>query len=106
MQIELVYNKMLNYKAMYQHVENGLSSEESIRERIVSIEQAVSFSDSAYKLALEQYQSGLVNFNTLLEAQRRWFAADLNLLALRNAMLQNRINLYLALGGDFSASKK
>lgn len=90
----------------FTEVENGLTSEESIRERIASIEQAVSFSDSAYKLALEQYQSGLVNFNTLLEAQRRWFTADINLLALKNAMLQNRINLYLALGGDFSTAKK
>ena len=38
-----------------------------------------------------------------LESQRRVFDAKRSLLQLQNQRLQNRIDLYLALGGEFAA---
>lgn len=86
----------------FAEVENALSAEQQLRKRIRAFEDAGRYSESAYELALEQYRAGLTNYNSLLEAQRRWFNAQSNLISLRNALLQNRISLHLALGGDFS----
>ena len=56
---------------------------------------------AAEDLAWEQYARGLVDALTWLEAQRRSFNSRSALLQLKNLRLQNRLDLYLALGGDF-----
>jgi len=43
----------------------------------------------------------LVDIITLLESQRRAFDAQSALLSVRLALVTNRVDLYLALGGDF-----
>ena len=41
------------------------------------------------------------SFAMLLEAQRRAVNARTDMISLRNQRLQNRVDLHLALGGDF-----
>lgn len=89
----------------FTEVENSLSTEQALLKRFKAIKDAAYYSESGYELALEQYQSGLINYTTLLESQRRWFDAQSNLIDLKNNLLQNRIALYLALGGDFATDK-
>ena len=60
-------------------------------------------SRAALTLALEQYQRGLVSYTTVLESQRQAFDAEATVVQLRNQLLQNRIALFLALGGSFSS---
>jgi len=84
-------------------VENAISRSVSLRERYESFLDAESNSRTALDLALEQYQRGLVPYTTVLESQRQAFDAETTVVQLRNLLLQNRISLYLALGGDFSA---
>ena len=55
-------------------------------------------------LAFEQYQRGLVTYTTVLESQRRAFDAQTSVIDLRNQLIQNRITLYLSLGGNFGQS--
>lgn len=56
-------------------------------------------SRQAERLAENDYISGLTDIITLLDAQRRAFDSENNLLDMRRQRLNNRINLYLALGG-------
>lgn len=86
----------------FEEVENGLSQEDALSERHKAINQAVDYAKSGLDLALDQYQSGIVNYNTVLQAQRRLYDSLENELNLRNALLQNRISLHLALGGSFT----
>ena len=44
---------------------------------------------------------GLVTYTTVLESQRRSFDAQTTVIQLTNQLLQNRIEIYLALGGDY-----
>jgi outer membrane protein TolC len=83
-------------------VENTISRTTSLRERYESFLDAESNSGAALTLALEQYQRGLVTYTTVLESQRQAFDAEATVVQLRNQLLQNRITLYLALGGEFS----
>ena len=82
-------------------VETFLAAESFLRGEELALRQAAAESIAAEDLAWQQYQRGLVDIITVLESQRRSFNARSSLINVVNARLQNRINLYLALGGDF-----
>ncbi len=85
----------------FQEVENALSSEGNLAR--LSEETAVAAEENrkAEELAWEQYQRGLIDITALLDAQRRANESASQLVSVKNQRLQNRINLHLALGGDF-----
>ena len=85
----------------FQEVENALFSEENLAQ--LSKETAIAAEESrkAEELAWEQYQRGLIDITALLDAQRRADESASQLVNVKNQRLQNRINLHLALGGDF-----
>lgn len=82
-------------------VEEALQQEQQLQKFVVALSLSVAESDFAEVLAAEQYRSGLVEYITVLEAERRAFDARSSFIQARNQQLQNRIDLYLALGGDF-----
>lgn len=83
-------------------VEDALSRETSLKQQHMAIKKAVKFAQGGLDLALDRYQSGIENYTTVLQSQRRLFDSMRNEINLRNALLQNRIAIHLALGGDFS----
>ncbi len=89
----------------FQEVETALASEPLLKRQAEALAVSAEESRAGEELALEQYRSGLVNFVTVLEAQRRAFDAQRSLIQVQNARIQNRINLYLALGGDFTTEE-
>jgi multidrug efflux system outer membrane protein len=95
--LELVYQAFAS-------VENAISRSVSLHERYESFLEAEKNSSAALNLALEQYQRGLVSYTTVLESQRQAFDAESTVVQLKNQLLQNRIGLYLALGGEFSTT--
>ena len=87
----------------FEEVENTLSREQSLMQQHHAIKEAVEYAQGGLDLALDRYQSGIENYTTVLESQRRLFDSLRNEINLRNALLQNRIGIHLALGGDFSS---
>jgi NodT family efflux transporter outer membrane factor (OMF) lipoprotein len=92
----------LVYRA-FAEVENAISRSESLRQRYESFLEAEANSRAALELALEQYQRGLISYTTVLQSQQQAFDAEATVVQLRSQLVQNRIALYLALGGEFSA---
>ena len=90
----------------FREVETALAAEAFLTRQVRAQEKAVVESVAAEDLAWEQYSNGLVDGLTWLEAQRRSFTSRSSLLQLQNLRLQNRIDLYLALGGDFKTRPK
>lgn len=90
----------------FREVETALAAEGYYREQEEKLRSAVRESDLAEELALSQYERGLVDIITVLESQRRAFDARSNLLRVHNERLQNRLDLYLALGGDLDHRPK
>lgn len=90
----------LVYRA-FADVENAISRAASLTQRYQALVEAEKNSRAALELALEQYQRGLVTYTTVLESQRQAFDAETTVVQLKNQRLQNRIALYLALGGEF-----
>ncbi|MDX1497915.1 MAG: efflux transporter outer membrane subunit [Salinisphaeraceae bacterium] len=86
----------------FQEVEVALRAERYLAGQEQALATATRESLLAEELAGERYASGLIDIITLLEAQRRAFDSQRALIDVRNQRLQNRINLHLALGGDFN----
>lgn len=87
----------------FREVETTLAAEQYLDAQEAALKTAATESVEAEKLAEKQYERGLVDIITVLEAQRRSFDARSSRIALSNQRLQNRVDLYLALGGDFSS---
>lgn len=82
-------------------VEDALEAESHLRQRQEDLELSVVQSQEATRLAGERYRLGLTDFVTLVEAQRSAFSAESQLIGVRRQLLDNRVNLHLALGGGF-----
>jgi len=90
----------------FAEVENAITEEESLKYSYQSMLAAQENAKVAATLSFEQYQSGLVNYTTVLDAQTRSFDAQTTLITLKNRLIANRIQLHFALGGDFSVPKQ
>lgn len=87
----------------FNEVESSLAAEDFLTRQERALAVSVEEEKAALLLAQQQYESGLVGIITLLETQRRAFNAESAWLLTLNQRLQNRINLHLALGGDFNS---
>lgn len=83
-------------------VEQSLSRERRLAARIAEVKNAVDASRRAAELALERYKRGINPLLQVLEAQRRRYAAELRLIRAYQARWNARVDLYLALGGDWT----
>ena len=88
----------------FREVESAVGTDRSLTEQERYLRQEVKQSQLAVKRALSDISLGIdgASFLEYLEAQRRAEAAGISLIRLKNQRLQNRIDLHLALGGDYS----
>ncbi len=87
---------------VFSEVESGLRNETLLLEREVFLTSAVENNSEAMKAAQIQYEVGAVDFLSVLQMQTRVLNSRIELVRIKNARLAQRIDLHLALGGDFS----
>lgn len=85
----------------FREVESALAIGRSLAEQEVFLETETSQAKLAEEQAARDYSEGLVDIISLLEAQRRAASARTSLISIRAQRLRNRVDLHLALGGDF-----
>ena len=103
--IELKQGEQLYLDTLYDafnDVENAITTEKSLKHSYDTMLAAQENAKIASTLSFEQYQSGLVSYTTVLDAQTRYFEAQSTLIKIKNQLIVNRINLHLSLGGDFA----
>lgn len=88
--------------AVYEEVENALDAWTSEQRRHEALVQAVGSARRAAELALVQYNSGLVDFQTVLTADRQLISLEDSLAVSDGENTANLIRLYRALGGGWS----
>ncbi|MFT6379308.1 MAG: multidrug efflux system outer membrane protein [Paracoccaceae bacterium] len=89
----------------FREVESALAADRSLTEQQVFLEKEVEQTKIAEDRALSDITLGIdggASFLEYLEAQRRSENAGISLIRLKNQRLQNRIDLHLALGGDYT----
>jgi outer membrane protein, multidrug efflux system len=103
-QDELAHDYTSAALGAFREVETALAAEQYLEAQAEALREASKEAVFAEDRALSRFQSGLVTFITLLESQRRAFDSRSALIRVENQRLQNRIDLYLALGGDFDTA--
>lgn len=82
-------------------VEQALVAEKFFASREQSVAESARSAREAAEAAIQDFADGAVDALVLLAAQDRQIQTAFQLVSLRRARLENRINLHLALGGDF-----
>jgi outer membrane protein, multidrug efflux system len=84
-------------------VENNLATGQSLLERQPFLELALSESERALELAQTSYRVGQSDLRAVQQQLLNVQAARLSLLRVRSEQLAQRVNLHLALGGNFES---
>lgn len=95
--LNLYKNTALN---AFREVEQALAAEEWLRGQEISLRKAVEQTEASQKLAVYSYRNGLIQILTLLDSYRSTLVAQSAHLSITRQLLSNRVNLYLALGGN------
>lgn len=92
----------------FKEVESAIASEGWLAQQEYFQRKSLEQAALAEKQAGRDYAEGLqgTDILSLLESQRRGSIARNSLILLQNQRIQNRINLHLALGGDFTSITK
>jgi outer membrane protein TolC len=88
--------------AAYEEVENALDSWSNEQRRHAALVEAAASARRAAGLALVQYNSGLVDFQTVLTADRQLVSLEDSLAVSDGERTSNLIRLYKALGGGWA----
>ena len=87
----------------FQEVEDTLSLESSLEEQVKQLGIASDNLQKAAKVAEIRYKEGETDMTSYLVVQRQSLQSQSNLITSRGSILTNRVDLYLALGGNFEA---
>ena len=85
----------------FEEVESSLDQNVVLREREAALAEAALEANRAFSLARIRYEEGETDLLDVLTIQSTAFAADSALVSVRRALLDEWINLNLALGGDW-----
>jgi len=85
----------------YAEVENTLTDEHLLAQRLIALETATEQALEARRLAEDRYNRGLTDLITMLQTQRTAYQTESQLIAVQRLRLNARIDLHLALGGGF-----
>jgi multidrug efflux system outer membrane protein len=91
--------------AAFGEVEQALVAEHFFAQREAAAQQAAAVAIEAAERAGDEYSAGTGDILTLIDATRAKIDNQSRYAAIRRMRLENRIDLHLALGGDFKASK-
>jgi outer membrane protein TolC len=89
-----------------EEVQNALVDYSQDQDRRDRLNQSVEQSQLAVDLSNEQYRAGLVDFLSVLEAQRDLFTTEDQLVQSQTGVTTDLIALYRALGGGWTAARE
>ena len=85
-------------------VENALSSEFALEDRETILSGAVSDAERALRIAETRYRVGPGDLRSVEQQQLAYHSSRMTLLRVQSERRVQRVNLYLALGGDFAGN--
>ena len=88
----------------FEDVEDALSHEFYLAKRQAAVSDMVEHTGTAITLGRAQLEQGQTDLFTILRLSGENLAAKIELTKIRAARLRERVNLHLALGGDFKGT--
>ncbi|MFP4157123.1 MAG: efflux transporter outer membrane subunit [Opitutales bacterium] len=87
-------------------VESTLAAERYLQDQTRQLQLSAEEANAAETLTWERYRKGTGEFIEVLDARRTAANTRSQLIRARNLLLQNRVDLYLALGGPFQTNSE
>jgi outer membrane protein TolC len=87
--------------AAFSEVETNLDQGTVLVRRRYALSEALEQSEKAYRIAALRYKEGETELLDTLQIQQQAISAESNLLSIKRLQLEQRINLYLSLGGEW-----
>lgn len=87
-------------------VEDALAGEQMLQRQLEHAERRLGEAKAAEELSRQRYQQGIDGILTVLESERRRSMAEEDLTVLKGQVWTTRVNLYLALGGDWNKQEE
>ena len=103
---ELAANYANTILTAMREVEDALITEQMLQEQLRHAEDQFQQAKAAEELSRQRYQQGLTGFLVVLETERRRRIAEEQLAILKGQIWTTRVNLYLALGGDWNKQEE
>ncbi|NMG30384.1 AdeC/AdeK/OprM family multidrug efflux complex outer membrane factor [Aromatoleum evansii] len=88
-------------QSAFREVADALADRATLAEQLDARRKLVEASEASFKLSEARYKAGVDSYFGLLDGQRSLYAAELDLIAVRQSDAANRIALYKALGGGW-----
>jgi multidrug efflux system outer membrane protein len=83
----------------FREVADALAVQGTVDQQVAAQESLVNAVSQTYRLSRGLYEKGIVDYLSVLDAQRSLYAAQRGLVSLRLAKLANQVRLYAVLGG-------
>jgi len=93
------YNTLLK---AFSEIENKLRVDQLLNSQVSLLIEALSEVEKTYQLAKDRYHKGLIDLITVIDSQKRMFDTKSQVIVARKALIENRIDLLICLGGNFS----
>jgi NodT family efflux transporter outer membrane factor (OMF) lipoprotein len=103
---ELAANYAGTVLTAMREVEDALVSEQMLQSQLQHTRDRFREAKAAEELSRQRYQQGLTGFLVVLETERRRRIAEEQLTILKGQIWTTRVNLYLALGGDWNKQEE
>ncbi len=97
---EALYNYRQTALIAFSEVEQSLAAEEWLRQQEHALHANVLQTEESRKSAITAYRRGVIQILTLLDSYRSTLSAQSEYFTVQRLLLNNRINLYLALGAE------
>ncbi len=101
-----LYNYAQTVLTAYEEAENTLAAEALLAVREDALRLAYEEAAAAEELTERRYSSGAATIFNLLDAQTRRISAESQYIQAQQQRVSNRVQLYLAIGGDFLTQEK
>ncbi len=101
-----LYNYAQTVLTAYEEAENALAAEALLAVREDALRLAFEEAAAAEELTERRYASGASTIFNLLDAQTRRISAESQYIQSQQQRVSNRVQLYLAIGGDFLTEAK
>lgn len=99
-ELEEQYKKIV--LTSFQEVQDALAAEHSAHERVLRFTDAEAQAQKTYALVRQRFDTGTIDFLTLLDAQRSLYSSRTSLIDARAEHYNAAISLYKALGGGWN----
>ena len=101
-----VFGYVQTVLSAYEEAENAIAAETLLAAREDALRLAFEEAAAAEDLTERRYSSGAATIFNLLDAQTRRISAESQYIQAKQQRVSNRVQLYLAIGGDFLAADR